>query len=212
MTVQLLDLNGKFIGERARAVEMIDNYIYMYHLKMLVALPLYPESINDNMPANFQSTTILSRSAPIWSYSDSGPRTVQFNFQLHRDMMSEINSDNSTLINAIPNLTNDDYTDILIKNLQAMALPAYAISEKMVDPPIIAVRIGNDIFCKGVVNGGVSVTYNAPVLSNGKYSVVDISFTVTEVEPYDAEVVAKVGSFRGLNTDIERNEWKKIGS
>jgi hypothetical protein len=212
MNIQLLDIDGKFVGERSRAMEMIDNYIYLYHLNLLVALPLYPESINDNMPANFQSTTILSRSAPIWSYSDSGPRTVQFNFQLHRDMMSEINSNNSTLLNGISDLDKDDYTDILIKNLQAMALPSYAITEKMVDPPIVAVRIGNDIFCKGVVNGGVSVTYNTPVLSNGKYAVVDVSFTVTEVEPYDAEVVAKVGSFRGLNTDIERNEWKKIGS
>ena len=211
MYVQILDKDGDFVGERLKANEMIDNYIYLYHTQTLIALPLYPETLTDRLPANFQSTTILSRSAPIWSYSDSGPRTVDFAFQLHRDMMNEINIHNSTLSKGVNDLDREDYVDIMIKQLQAMALPAYAVNEKMVDPPIIAVRLGNDIFCKGVVNGGVSVTYNAPVLSNGKYSLVDVSFTVTEIEPYDAEIVSKVGSFRGLNTDIERSQWKKLG-
>ena len=36
----------------------------------------------------------------------------------------------------------------------------------------------------------------------------DVSFTVNEVDPYDAETVAMVGSFRGLNASLERNLWK----
>ena len=36
----------------------------------------------------------------------------------------------------------------------------------------------------------------------------DISFTVTEVDPYDAQTVAKMGSFRGLDRTLEKNLYK----
>ena len=81
----------------------------------------------------------------------------------------------------------------------------------MVDPPLIAIRFGNEIFCKGVVNGTVDVTYDLPVLQNGKYAQVSLNFTVTEIEPYDAETVLKVGSWRGLDQSLERRIWKSSG-
>lgn len=205
---QLLDKDGRYIGRQVKTQTMIDNYIYLYHTKTLIALPLFPETVTDSMPANFNSTNILSRSAPIWSYSNSGPRTVQFNFQLHRDMMNDINTSVSNL--NIASLADEDYVDVMIKQLQAMALPTYVVDQKMVDPPIIAVRIGKEIFCKGVVNGGVTVTYNAPVLENDKYALIDIAFTVTEVEPYDATSVSINGSYRGLTTSLDGIVWKKV--
>ena len=78
----------------------------------------------------------------------------------------------------------------------------------MVDPPMVAVRFGNDVFIKGVVDGSVSVTYNLPLLDNNKYADVMVSFTVKEVEPYDAQTVLTAGSFRGIDTTLERNFWK----
>ena len=48
---------------------------------------------------------------------------------------------------------------------------------------MVAVRFGNEIFIKGVVTTGVSVTYEKPILSNNKYAVVTIAFTVSEVDP-----------------------------
>jgi hypothetical protein len=107
---------------------------------------------------------------------------------------------------------SDDYIDILINGLQSAALPKYNSSSKMVDPPIIAVRFGSDIFCKGVVQGGVSTTYELPIITdkagNDKYSIANISFTVHEIDPYDAETVMVAGSYRGLDTTLERNIWK----
>ena len=47
---------------------------------------------------------------------------------------------------------------------------------------------------------------------NDKYALATISFTVQEVEPYDADLVAISGSFRGLNATLERNLWKTSGS
>jgi hypothetical protein len=39
-----------------------------------------------------------------------------------------------------------------------MALPSYAADSKyskMVNPPMVAVRLGNDLFIKGIVSGNV---------------------------------------------------------
>ena len=57
-----------------------------------------------------------------------------------------------------------------------------------------------------------SVTYNAPVLTNDKYALIDVSFTVTEIEPYDANSVALNGSYRGLSTSLDGIVWKKGGT
>jgi hypothetical protein len=52
----------------------------------------------------------------------------------------------------------DDYVDTLISKLQAVALPKYDYGNKMVNPPLVAVRFGNEFFIKGVVQGGITVT------------------------------------------------------
>lgn len=199
-------------GGNKRPFTMIDNYVYLHHLKEFIILPTYPESITDTSTVTFTPSTPLVRSAPIYSYSNSGPRGVGFSFKLHREMMKEINYKRS---NAKLTLT-DDYVDVLIKYLQTAAYPKYSSSDKMVDPPLVTVRIGDDIYIKGVVSGGVTTTYSLPIITdengNDKYAIVDISFTINEVDPYDANTVAVSGSFRGLDTTLERNLWKESGS
>lgn len=197
-----------------RISQMIDNYIYLYHVSdssgkegTVIVMPSYADSVTDTMPVNYSTETPLARSAPIYSYTSSGPRTVQVSFQLHRDMMKQINFKVS---NASVTL-KDDYVDLLIKYVQAAALPNYSTASKMVNPPVIALRLGNDIFIKGVISGTVGVTYNYPILKNGKYASVSISFAVSEIDPYDATDVMKTGSFRGLSTSLERRIWKVAG-
>lgn len=187
-----------------RYFRMIDNYIYMYHTGTLLALPTYADSITDVMSVNFVSSTPLARSSPIYSYANSGPRQLSFTFNLHRDMMQQINYGVSNLDTTI----NDDYVDYLINSLQACAVPEYSSTDKMVDPPMVAVRLGNDIFIKGVVLGNVSVTYELPILTTGKYASAKVSFVVAEVDPYSADTIQVAGSFRGLSTSLERNVYK----
>ena len=184
--------------------QMIDNYLYLYHLDQFFVIPTFPDSLNDTMAVNYNSTIPMARSAPIYSYVNSGPRALQISLDLHRDMMYQINwgVSNAKLV------TGDDYVDALVKGVQACALPKYGASNKMVDPPMVAVRFGNDVFIKGVVTGSVSVTYQLPLLDNNKYAHVTVSFNVEEVEPYDAETVLAAGSFRGIDTSLERNFWK----
>lgn len=206
--------HGEVSSSRASTFVMIDNYIYMYHTQTLVILPTYPESITDSMAVGFQDTSILARSAPIYSYSGSGPRSLDISLHLHRDMMNDVNVASSKFYSRFKdpndrskNLLEEDYVDLLVRQLQAMALPKYAVSEKMVDPPVVALRLGDEIFCKGVVIGAVSVQYSGPILRTNKYAEATISFTLHEIDPYDADTVMTNGSFRGLNLDLERNLW-----
>ena len=186
---------------------MIDNYIYLYHTDTFIVIPAYPENFTDSMSVEFNNETPLMRSAPIVSYSNSGPRQIRVSLQMHREMMYQINYGVS---NAKVEL-HDDYVDELIKQIQAAVLPKYSASSKMVDPPLVAIRFGNEIFCKGVITGSVDVSYDVPVLQNGKYASVGLEFTVQEVDPYDAETVLQVGSYRGLDTSLERKIWKAAG-
>lgn len=101
-------------------------------------------------------------------------------------------------------LTGEDYVDSLIKALQAISVPKYNLNNKAVEPPIVALRLSNEVFIKGVVNGSIGLTYSLPILSNGKYAQVELSLTVTEVDPYDASTVFKNGSFRGVVQTLKK--------
>lgn len=184
--------------------KLIDNYIYLYHTDTFVILPTYPDSITDNLSSTFNSTYALSRSAPILSYSYSGPRSVRINLDLHRDMLDLVNTNISNMKVEI----GDDYVDTIIKNLQSIAYPKYSTTTKAVTPPEVAIRFGKEIFIKGVVNGSIGITYTKPILSNGKYAQVSIGFDVTERDPYDAYSVAQEGSFRGLTRTFESGIYK----
>ena len=187
---------------------MIENYIYMYHVQQFIVIPTYPESLTDTLSVEFASSTPMSRSAPIYSYSKSGPRQITIKLDLHRDLMTQVNKD----VSNIPVSPGDDYVDTLIKQIQSISLPVYGATEKMVDPPIIACRFGNDIFIRGVVEGNVGVDYDLPIISGNKYAHVGVSFTIVEVDPYSAPQVMTSGSFRGFDASLERNVWTRAGN
>lgn len=174
-----------------------DCYIYISHLDEQIRfwkIPCIPDEISDSLSSTFQSHNALGRSAPVYTYSNSGPRSMNLSFKFHRDMMEDVNQNfsNSQLG------YGEDYLDNLIHALQAIALPRYNLTNKAVEPPLVAIRITNEIFIKGIVSGGVNVTYGKPILKNGKWAQVSLGFTIEEVDPYDATSVYKNGSFRGM--------------
>lgn len=175
-----------------------DCYLYISHLDegyQYWQLPGYPEKVTDNMQSSFQENSALGRSAPVFTFSNSGPRSIQINISFHRDMFDEMPS------NVVPK-DGEDKAESFIHALQAIAVPKYNLSNKAIEPPLVAIRLGREVFIKGIVSGGVSVTYGKPILVNEKYAIVDISFTVSEVDPYDASTVFKNGSFRGLTATL----------
>lgn len=188
------------------------NYIYISHLDEDVQfwrLPCCPDKISDTMSSSFNPTTALGRSAPVFTYQNSGPRTVQISLKLHRDMMDEYNerlADNFMVGKAKKyDDLGQDYTDQLIKALQSIVVPKYNLDNKAVEPPLIALRLSNEVFIKGVLNGDIGIEYELPIRSDGRYAQVALSLTVTEVDPYDASSVFTNGSFRGVVSTL-RNE------
>lgn len=184
--------------------EIIENYIYLYHTGQYIVLPSFPDTINNSNQASFVSSTPMLRSAPIFSYSHSGPRTISITLTLLRDMMSELNYGVSNFNVEV----GDDYVDTLIKQIEAIALPKYASSTKMVDPPMVAVRFGNEIFIKGIISGDVQVQFQKPIIVGDKYEQVSITFGVQEVTPYDATSIQRNGLMRGISTSLERKIFK----
>lgn len=174
-----------------------DNYIYISHLDegfRFWKLPLWPDSITDTMTAQYNPTTVLGRTAPVQTYASSGPRTVQIDLKLHRDIMDQVNL-------GISNAKlgeGEDYVDNLLKALQSIALPKYSMNNKLIEPPIVALRLGQEIAIKGVVTSGIGLTYEKPILSNGKYACVSLSLTITEIDPYDSIQVFQQGGFRTM--------------
>ena len=177
-----------------------DCYIYISHLDLpeeakYWQLPGYPDKVTDHMNSSFQENSALGRSAPVYTFSNSGPRTIQINLSFHRDMFDEMPTN-------VALKDGEDKSESFIHALQAIAVPKYNLANKAIEPPLVAIRLGREVFIKGIVSGGVSVTYGKPILANEKYAIIDISFTVSEVDPYDASTVFKNGSFRGLTATL----------
>ena len=192
------------MSKNSYAYVLDDNYIYISHLDerfQFWKLPTWPDTVNDSMTTNFASTNALGRTAPVYTFSNSGPRTVQISIPLHRDIMDEVNVGVSNVFLG----EGEDYVDNLLKALQAIAVPKYNLQNKAVEPPMVAIRLSNEIFIKGVVTSGIGLTYSKPILSNGKYAKVDLSITVSEVDPYDATSVFKNGGFRGVVQSLKSN-------
>lgn len=188
-----------------------ENFIYISHLDEDIQywrIPTWPDTIEDSMQVNFQSTNALGRTAPVFTYSNSGPRTVQISLALHRDLMNDINGPLNNAVGAKP---GEEQIDYFIRALQSIALPKYNVTNKMIEPPMVAVKFGADVFIKGIVTGAVGITYEKPIIKGDRYACVKISFTISEVDPYDATTVYTNGSFRGVVSTLRTGALEKLG-
>jgi hypothetical protein len=152
------------------------------------------------MASTFTPTNALGRTAPVYTFSNSGPRVVRISIPLHRDLMDEVNLgvSNSKLGEG------EDYVDNLVRALQSIALPKYNLKNKAIEPPLVALRLSNEIFIKGVVTSGIGMDFTKPILSNGKYAKIDLTIEISEVDPYDATSVFKNGGFRGVVQSLKK--------
>lgn len=215
MAIQAKKLN---VNNKMNTKILEDNYIYISHLgegNQFWKLPTWPDEISDTMQSNFAQTNALGRTAPVFTFNNAGPRTVQISIPLHRDIMDDINTglgaglSDEELAAARANgdaraLEGEDYVDKLINALQAIALPKYNVENKAVEPPLVALRLGKEIFIKGVLASAIGLTFSKPILSNGKYAKVDLSLTIAEVDPYDATTVFENGGFRGVVATLQK--------
>ena len=188
---------------KGKTTVLDDNYIYISHLDkdfQFWKLPTWPDTISDSMASTFTPTNALGRTAPVYTFSNSGPRVVRISIPLHRDLMDEVNLgvSNSKLGEG------EDYVDNLVRALQSIALPKYNLKNKAIEPPLVALRLSNEIFIKGVVTSGIGMDFTKPILSNGKYAKIDLTIEISEVDPYDATSVFKNGGFRGVVQSLKK--------
>ena len=163
-----------------------ENYVYFHHTHTKIIIPVDPQAVSDTMGASFASSSPLSRSAPIYSYQNSGPRTVGVNFFVHRDLCNEYNN------------LGYDAVDVWIQNLDQMVLPDYNSAGRIVNPPLVSLKLRDDIFIKGIVTG-TSHTFDVPIINYGgknRYAVVTLNFSVQEVTPYSASILPSIGQYR----------------
>ena len=71
--------------ELVKISQMIDNYIYLYHVSnasgkqgTVIVMPSYADSVTDTMSVNYATETPLARSAPISSFTSSGLAVLVF--------------------------------------------------------------------------------------------------------------------------------------
>lgn len=54
----------------------------------LIELPLYPDEVTEQISAQWQTQNVLGRSAPLSAYSNTNLKSVNFNLELHRDLLT----------------------------------------------------------------------------------------------------------------------------
>lgn len=164
-----------------------------------IELPMTPPQVSDSNSANYAQQTILSRSAPVYSYISTGPRTISVSIKVHREMMD--NMDYSSY-----NLGSADYKsldtirkergslEVLTDCLQLIVTPTYTNST-MVIPPKITLKLEN-LKITGIVRS-LQSTWELPVV-NDEYSVVTHNLSIEEIDPYDSSSILRLGGYRGL--------------
>ena len=198
----------------------IPAYVYIYHMGLAFNLPALPDSIQDSMPVSFNQEQVLARSAPQITFTNAGPRTQQATIRIHRHLFcienQHINIDTGKYyLNTVDPATGEmikvqpkDAADFFINALLTLSLPKYTDTTKAIVPPSLLLRYGNESCIRGVPSG-FSKTASGVWLKSGKMSEISLNFTITEVEPFSAQYVAKNGTLRSLSTTLQRGSiWQ----
>lgn len=152
--------NRNFVPLANSGVDQFLCYLENLNTGSRVVFYSRPDSISDNMTASFDSQIPKSRTSPIQSYANSGPREISFSVILHQDYSPED-------------------MRILVRKLQGNVLPidkgGYII------PPKSHIVAGDFIDVVGVCTS-VSTDWMPPYHDNNVFNQANVSFSFTEVE------------------------------
>lgn len=121
-------------------------------------LPCYPEEISDGIEAQWSDVNIVGRSSPISAYTGTSYRHLSFNFDMHREMMS------------------NDGVNNAIRLLRASVFPQYL--ESGLKPTISIIRLG-EFKVRGIVRS-VNMTWKKPIIDR-KYQVCSVSISIDQI-------------------------------
>lgn len=144
-----------------------------------VDFPVYPEQVSDGRKANYtEMPDLLYQYEPWEIYSSSGPRTVTYQFDFHRDMW-----------NGDHNLGGANH---LIRFCQAQCYPEFTGSS--VNTAIVTLYVKGSTLISGVLTD-VSTDWDGPIGHDGWYLHCKLSLTITEVasRPLNHTVIKNMG-------------------
>jgi LysM repeat protein len=127
--------------------------------------PCYPENFSDSRSVSYSQQNPLGRSEPFQIYQNSGPRVVSVSFRMHREMLGD---------NVLTDKQN--YIDRLVAAVQSATYPE---DYQRHIPPRVTLTIGKACSITGVIASDVSTTWSDTII-DGRYQIVELSFSVTE--------------------------------
>lgn len=141
-------------------------------------MPCYPENITDRTNINYDEQNALGRSEPYQAYNNSGPRSIQFTFKMHREMIEG----------------DREQVEKIVRYIESAAYPNYGTTVAAVK---VAVKVGKTIHISGIMSDQ-STSWDGPIGDDQKYNMVTVSFTIKEVtgDPKKSETIRKIGGYR----------------
>lgn len=121
-------------------------------------IPCYPDEFQESTSANWSQQEILGRGAPIYSYSSTNSRNVNFNFTMHREMES---------------------TDKIERILSMIRASVYAYETNSGLYPVLTTFIFGRAGVRGIVRN-VGFNWKTPIIDD-EYQVCDVSVSIDEV-------------------------------
>ena len=132
-----------------------------------MSIPAYPEELSDSVQANYtQMPELLYQYEPWQIYQSSGPRSVPFEFTLHRDLWTGDHRDGKA--------------NELIRFCEAQCYPRY--SGSAVHTATVTLYIAGSAFITGIMEN-VNVKWFGPLGLDGFYLAFNLTFNITEVSP-----------------------------
>lgn len=140
-------------------------------------MPCYPDSVSDSTDVSYNTSSILGRSEPYSTYNNSGPRTISFTFNMHREMTG-----------------NEAEIEQIVRYIESAVYPNY---NSNVAPIRVQVYIGKTIYISGIMTSETT-DWSGPIDDTDKYNLVNVSFTIQETtgNPKSASYVQRYGGYR----------------
>jgi len=144
-----------------------DVCLYSSINEKLLQFPVYPESLDDGVSANYDEMGEMLYQYEPWSvYKSSGPREISFTFKFHRDMWTGDHRDG---------LANE-----LIRGCKANCYPNY--NGSLVNVPMVSMYIKGQNFITGIMTD-CKTSWSGPLGLDGFYLICELSLTIKEVSP-----------------------------
>lgn len=146
-------------GTAGFTVDPIPCYIYNLNTGKKIIFDLEsPDSISDNITANFDAQSPRGRSSPFQGYGGSGPRTLDFSIELSADYC----------------------TEGIVQTCDSLRALCYPHNATVIVEPKCLFRLGRFLSVKAVPNS-VGVEWRKPY-KDGIYTLATVSISLSEVE------------------------------